>query len=101
LLQRGERPVIVDVRSPASQREGRIPGAVWIDNGSFDASLRASGLEEGAAGEVIVYCACPNEASAALVAKQLMRAGFKRVRPLAGGIEAWTARGYAVERPGV
>jgi rhodanese-related sulfurtransferase len=32
------------------------------------------------------------------VAKQLMRAGFKRVRPLAGGIEAWVARGYAVER---
>jgi membrane protein DedA with SNARE-associated domain/rhodanese-related sulfurtransferase len=98
MLQRGERPLIVDVRSPASQQEGRIPGAVWIDPRSVDASLRASGLQDAAADEVIVYCACPNEASAAAVAKQLMRAGFKRVRPLAGGIEAWTARGYAVER---
>jgi len=26
-----------------------------------------------------------------------MRAGFKRVRPLAGGIEAWVEQGYAVE----
>jgi rhodanese-related sulfurtransferase len=44
--------------------------------------------------EVIVYCACPNEASAALVAKRLMQQGFKRVRPLAGGIDAWVAAGY-------
>jgi 3-mercaptopyruvate sulfurtransferase SseA len=28
-----------------------------------------------------------------------MRAGFRRVRPLAGGIEAWVARGYDVEMP--
>ena len=98
MLQRGERPLVVDVRSPASQEEGRIPGAVWLDQRSVEASLRASGLDDAAADEVIVYCACPNEASAALVAKQLMRAGFKRVRPLAGGIEAWVARGYAVER---
>jgi rhodanese-related sulfurtransferase len=26
-----------------------------------------------------------------------MRAGFKRVRPLAGGIDAWLAKGYGVE----
>ena len=49
------------------------------------------------ADEVIVYCACPNEASAAMVAKKLMRASFKRVRPLAGGIEAWVERGYETE----
>ena len=48
-------------------------------------------------GKVIAYCACPNEASAAVVAKKLMRAGFRRVRPLGGGIEAWMAKGYAVE----
>ena len=33
----------------------------------------------------------------ALVAKRLMRAGFKRVRPLRGGIDAWIEKGYAVE----
>lgn len=99
LLQSGKRPLIVDVRSPQSQREGRIPGAVWLDPQAFDSSLRASALTESDTDEVIVYCACPNEASAAGVARQLMKAGFKRVRPLAGGIEAWAHRGYAVERP--
>jgi len=46
---------------------------------------------------VVVYCDCPNEASAALVAKRLMQRGFTRVRPLAGGIAAWRAAGLSVE----
>jgi membrane protein DedA with SNARE-associated domain/rhodanese-related sulfurtransferase len=99
MIQDDERPLIVDVRSAASQQEGRIPGAVWIDNKAFDQTLRAQGLHERGAEEVIVYCACPNEASAAQVARKLMRAGFRRVRPLAGGIDAWVARGYYVEMP--
>ena len=99
MLQSGQRPLIVDVRSPQSQREGRIPGAVWLDPQAFDSSLRASALTESDIDEVIVYCACPNEASAAGVARQLMKAGFTRVRPLVGGMEAWRDKGFAVERP--
>jgi membrane protein DedA with SNARE-associated domain/rhodanese-related sulfurtransferase len=97
MITRDQRPLIVDVRSRASRQEGRIPGAVWIDSHSLDASLESQTLRDSNAAEVIVYCACPNEASAAMVAKKLMRAGFKRVRPLAGGIEAWVARGDRVE----
>jgi rhodanese-related sulfurtransferase len=97
LINRNTRPLIVDVRSASGSAQGRIPGAVWIDNRAFDESLRQRGLHERTADEVIVYCACPNEASAALVAKKLMRAGFRRVRPLAGGIDAWVERGYALE----
>lgn len=98
-LARGERPLVVDVRSASSHAEGHIPGAIWIDARAFDASLRENGLQDRVADDVIVYCACPNEASAALVAKQLMRAGFRRVRPLAGGIEAWAQHGHAIEVP--
>jgi rhodanese-related sulfurtransferase len=47
--------------------------------------------------EIIVYCTCPNEASAAQVAKILMNSGFTKVRPLHGGLEAWIAAGYEVE----
>jgi membrane protein DedA with SNARE-associated domain/rhodanese-related sulfurtransferase len=97
LLARQEPPLIVDVRSLASQKHGRIPGAVWIDSHAFDESLRAVGLNERIGQDVIVYCDCPNEASAATVAKKLMRAGFKRVRPLGGGIDAWIEKGYDVE----
>lgn len=97
MIARGERPLIVDVRSMESQNQGRIPGAVWIDSSAFDESLQAQSLAPHTTDEVIVYCACPNEVSAAMVAKKLMRAGFTRVRPLAGGIEAWVARGYDIE----
>jgi rhodanese-related sulfurtransferase len=48
--------------------------------------------------EVIVYCDCPNEASAAKVARELKQRGFKRVRPLAGGFEAWQALGLPIAR---
>jgi membrane protein DedA with SNARE-associated domain/rhodanese-related sulfurtransferase len=97
MLRQGLRPLVVDVRSPSSLKQGRIPGAVWIDGHAFEESMQAQRLHERTADEVIVYCACPNEASAAVVAKKLMRAGFTRVRPLAGGIEAWMAHGYEVE----
>jgi rhodanese-related sulfurtransferase len=97
MLANEDRPLIVDVRSRSSQSQGRIPGAVWIDHHAFDESLQALKLTDRMGEEVIVYCACPNEASAALVAKRLMRAGFKRVRPLGGGIDAWIAKGYGVE----
>ncbi len=97
MMGRGERPLVVDVRSQASQRDGHIPGALWIDSHAFDDSLKAHNLLDHVTRDVIVYCACPNEASAALIAKKLMRAGFKRVRPLGGGIEAWVERGYDLE----
>jgi len=97
LLARSEPPLVVDVRSLSSQQRGRIPGAVWIDSRAFDESLRARGLNERVGEDVIVYCDCPNEASAATVAKKLMRVGFKRVRPLGGGIDAWIEKGYGVE----
>jgi rhodanese-related sulfurtransferase len=47
--------------------------------------------------EVVVYCACPNEASAAVIAKRLQKAGIKRVHPLLGGIDAWRAAGQPLE----
>jgi rhodanese-related sulfurtransferase len=95
LLDRGELPVILDVRSPLlQQQDGRIPGAIPINAQEFGQSPP----DISANGEVIVYCACPNEASAALLAKQLMQQGYSRVRPLQGGIDAWIAAGYAIER---
>ncbi len=99
LMAGNRQPLVIDVRSHANAKHGRIPGAVWIDSNAFEQSLRERALQERVSEEVIVYCACPNEASAAQVAKKLMRAGFRGVRPLAGGIEAWVARGHALETP--
>ena len=90
LLQSGSRPIIVDVRSALAQAQGRIPGAISLTAGSI--AMNAEPISE-----VIVYCDCPNDASAAVVSKQLMQKGYGRVRPLVGGIEAWLDAGYSVE----
>ena len=93
LIESGQQPLVVDVR-PADMREasGWIPGAVLAE--------RVAELAPGVQQEVVVYCDCPSEASAALVARQLKAHGFRRVRPLAGGFEAWNAHGLPVARSG-
>jgi membrane protein DedA with SNARE-associated domain/rhodanese-related sulfurtransferase len=93
LFKQGLTPAIVDIRSPASQQTGRIPGALAISHKEINTFVFDAPIDQ----EVIVYCACPNEASAALVAKQLMQRGYKKVRPLSGGIDAWIAAGYAID----
>jgi rhodanese-related sulfurtransferase len=95
LIDEGRMGTVIDVRSPLSQSiTGRIPGAIAVDADNLQAALSAIAPEL----EVVVYCACPNEATAAKVAKALVRRGFKRVRPLRGGIDAWIAAGLDVER---
>ncbi len=85
---------VIDVRSPMSQAlTGRIPGAISVDPNNMRVDLLAVEPDS----EVIIYCACPNEHTAARLAKVLLQHGFKRVRPLQGGIDAWIAAGHDVE----
>lgn len=93
LFRSGHKPTVLDVRAVNSQQIERIPGAKIITPDTVNSFV----LEDDEHNEVIVYCACPNEASAARVAKMLMRKGFTRVRPLLGGIDAWVDAGFAVE----
>lgn len=93
LMESGTIGAILDVRAPMSQHEtGVIPGARTVHIETLE------GLGELVdEGEVVVYCACPNEESAVKVAKRLRELGFKRVRPLQGGIDAWVEAGFDVE----
>jgi membrane protein DedA with SNARE-associated domain/rhodanese-related sulfurtransferase len=96
LIQAGGSPVIIDVRSiTARALEPRwIPGALHVP--LQDVARRLKDLPRDK--EIVLYCTCPSEASAARVAKVLMNHGFKQVRPLYGGLDAWVAAGYAVEK---
>lgn len=89
LIERGEAPLVLDARSRASRRmDARsIPGSIAFDADDLDRVLAAIPPER----EVVVYCACPNDATAAHIAQQLHERGIRRVRPLAGGIDAWEA----------
>ena len=95
LIERGKQPVVVDVRSALSrQSDARlIPGALTIDPAEIESRLGELPKDR----DIVFYCTCPNEASAAQVAKKLIELGYTRVRPLAGGLDAWLAAGHEVE----
>ena len=100
LLEGGHEPVVIDVRTDAGRvlDARRIPGAIGVEIEQI--KQRAPGLLErlGATDrEIVLYCNCPNEASAASAARALADAGFSRARPLAGGLDAWVAAGYPVD----
>jgi membrane protein DedA with SNARE-associated domain/rhodanese-related sulfurtransferase len=85
--------MLIDVRSAESRaRGGWIAGSINVRDVS---ELK---VEENNA--IVVYCDCPNDASAAVMARKLKAMGWKRVRPLAGGISAWRAQGFPVESGG-
>jgi len=94
LIQEGSQPLIIDVRSASARAlEPRwIPGALHISLPDVDVHLKELPRDR----DIILYCTCPSEASAASVAKILMNHGFKRVRPLHGGLDAWLAAGHSV-----
>jgi len=95
LLDTGAGPVVLDVRSAAMRQldPRRIPNAIAIDANS----LEDGRVEFSPDSVVVLYCSCPNEASAARLAGVLVRRGYRHARPLLGGLDAWIAGGYGVE----
>jgi rhodanese-related sulfurtransferase len=86
LLEAGHDPLIVDARGvTARQLEAGIPGAlVYGDN--VPERLMAT-LDKDR--HIVIYCSCPNDVTAAQVAKEFVKNGFHRARPLHGGLDAW------------
>jgi membrane protein DedA with SNARE-associated domain/rhodanese-related sulfurtransferase len=92
----GENLIILDLRSSGAleQDPSLIQGAIHL---SMD-DIGRRRYEFPHDRDIIVYCSCPNEATAARVALLLQRHGFTRVRPLLGGIDAWREQKYPLER---
>jgi membrane protein DedA with SNARE-associated domain/rhodanese-related sulfurtransferase len=89
MIGRGEAPIVLDVRSRThrSLDPRMIPGARAVDLDDLEAALPQLPSDR----DVVVYCACPNDATAVKVAMLLRRRGIGRVRPLAGGFDAWVS----------
>lgn len=88
LIDAGHEPLIIDARSATAQQlEAAIPGAVMFD--ACDAAGLMVALDKDR--HIVVYCNCPDDATAAQVARQFLSNGFHRARPLKGGLDAWNA----------
>ena len=89
LIDAGESIELIDVRGRnANQLDQRqIPGAVVMHLDEIEAGRFVAARDR----QIIVYCSCPNEASAAKAVQLLHSHGYLRARPLRGGLDAWMA----------
>lgn len=94
-LEAGETPVILDLRSKSevARDPACIRGARHVLIDDFSAWQQEIPRDR----DIVVYCSCPNEATAARIALQLQRSGITRVRPLLGGLDGWRGHNYPIE----
>lgn len=95
LMEDGHQSVVVDLRGALDHIADpyTIPGALRISAEELEQRHQDIPRDR----DVILFCACPNEATAARLALILRRKGITRVRPLAGGIDAWRELAYPLE----
>jgi membrane protein DedA with SNARE-associated domain/rhodanese-related sulfurtransferase len=96
-LDAGEQVMVLDLHGRRDGLRGHqgIPGAVCIDPhrlGQHDNPKKRTPIPRDR--EVVLYCTTLHEFTSARAALELRRRGFERVRPLAGGLQAWHERGF-------
>ncbi len=82
-LKESPLPVLLDVREPHELAISALPGAINIPLGTLAARLS----ELDSAKEMVVFCKGGTRSARAL--ELLVSAGFRRVKNLQGGINAW------------
>jgi membrane protein DedA with SNARE-associated domain/rhodanese-related sulfurtransferase len=89
LLSEDHDFVILDARSALARSEDprTLPRSIVVVEGRAIDALASDRRDR----TIITFCTCPNEASAALLAEQLINAGYRRVRVLTGGLDAIAA----------
>lgn len=94
-LDAGEAVFIVDLRHPLELVPDpyTLPGALHVSPETLAKRLEEIPRDR----DVVLYCTCPNEATAAKVAMTLHKAGIDRVRPLRGGFDEWKRLGYPLD----
>lgn len=95
LMDAGEPVYIVDLRHPLELVPDpfTLPGALHI--APDDLASRVDQIPRDR--DVILYCTCPNEATAAHTALRLHKLGVERVRPLRGGYDEWKKLGFPLQ----
>ncbi len=83
-IDRREKFVLIDVREPNEFEINKIPGAKLIPLGSLPE--RVSELDS--ADEIVLHCHFGGRSAKAC--ELLQKIGFKKVKNLAGGIDAWS-----------
>jgi membrane protein DedA with SNARE-associated domain/rhodanese-related sulfurtransferase len=87
---------VLDARpgAPLLDLQRQIPDALALDPNSpeqIDGALRMH--------DAVIYCICPDSATALEVSLHMRSNGYTRIRALRGGLDAWQRRGFPVGLP--
>jgi len=87
-------PLFIDVRAAGGRAVDprRIPGALLLELDQMKSHAASLPRDR----ELVLYCNCPNEVSAALGVTLLGEAGLTRARALVGGLDGWEAAGHPI-----
>jgi membrane protein DedA with SNARE-associated domain/rhodanese-related sulfurtransferase len=87
-LAGASRPLVLDLRGASMIAEtGPIVGATVAEHDRLADAVGAWPKDR----PIVTLCACPEDAGAVQAARQLLKDGYRSVRPLKGGYEAWLA----------
>jgi membrane protein DedA with SNARE-associated domain/rhodanese-related sulfurtransferase len=91
-IDAGEDIIVVDLRHSLDfdAYPETIPGALHIDAADLEEAYEVIPRDR----EIVLFCACPNEVTAARLALLLRSKGITRIRPLSEGYEGWRRRGF-------
>jgi membrane protein DedA with SNARE-associated domain/rhodanese-related sulfurtransferase len=94
-LDSGEPIYIVDLRHPLELLPDpfTLPGALHLSPDELTSRHREIPRDR----DVVLYCTCPSEATAAKTAMTLNKLGIDRVRPLRGGFDEWKRLGFPLD----
>jgi membrane protein DedA with SNARE-associated domain/rhodanese-related sulfurtransferase len=94
-LDAGEQVYIVDLRHPLELLPDpfTLPGAVHFSPDALAARHREIPRDR----DIVLFCTCPSEATAAKTAMTLHKLGIECVRPLRGGYDEWKRLGFPLD----
>jgi membrane protein DedA with SNARE-associated domain/rhodanese-related sulfurtransferase len=94
-LDSGESVFIVDLRHPLELMTDpfTLPGALQLSPDALTTRVHEIPRDR----DIVLYCTCPSEATAAKTAMTLHKLGVDRVRPLRGGYDEWKKLGYPLD----
>jgi rhodanese-related sulfurtransferase len=92
IMDSGQPCFIVDLRHPLDYLPDprTIPGALSLTPDKLVEQADRIPRDQ----EIVLFCTCPSEATAAKMALRLRAMGIHRVRPLRGGYDEWKKLGY-------
>jgi rhodanese-related sulfurtransferase len=92
-IDSGASLIVLDVREPDEFKKGHVPKAINIPRGMLEFKINKEIPNKDA--QILAYCKTGGRSC--LACSTLIAMGYKNVKSIAGGWDAWVKAGYPVE----